>query len=52
MFELPAELLVYSGSPSDRKGQLEWRQRAQKARSKLEAEKAKWEVRGFRGGRV
>ena len=46
VLELPEELQAFTGSASDRKGQLEWRQRVQKARSKWEGEKAKWEVRG------
>ena len=44
-FELPDELVEWKGSPSDRKGQLEFRQKQQKERSRLDKEKAKWEVR-------
>ena len=43
-FELPEELKAWNGSPSDRKGQLEFRQRQQKERARLDKEKARWEV--------
>ncbi|GAX84054.1 hypothetical protein CEUSTIGMA_g11478.t1 [Chlamydomonas eustigma] len=43
-FELPEHLKSWKGDAQDRKGMLEWRQQQQKARAKLDQEKARWEA--------
>lgn len=43
-FELPPELQEYTGPPGDRKAQLQFRQKQQAAKKKLEKERAAWQA--------